>query len=61
MKRKVLNRLKKIAQTPSITEIEAEAEIKKGTLSRILSGERNLTENHIKKLLPILEKYGYKF
>lgn len=61
MKRKVLNRLKKIAQTPSINEIEKEAEIKKGTLSRILSGERKLTENHVKKLVPILEKYGYNF
>ena len=40
--------------------IEKEANIPPGTLHHYLKGRRELNKEHITKLTPVLEKYGYK-
>ena len=40
--------------------IEREAGIPVKTLSHFIKGRRELNQNHIDKLTPILKKYGYQ-
>lgn len=44
----------------SILCIEREAGIPKKTLEHYLKGRRELNQQHKEKLIPVLEKYGYK-
>lgn len=55
---KVLNFLK---HNPALTvsTLEKEAGIPKGTIAQTLAGTRNLSEKHLVALAPILAKYGY--
>ncbi|MDF7819925.1 AAA family ATPase [Runella sp. MFBS21] len=43
----------------TITALEKEASIPKGTIAQALTGTRNLAEKHLIALYPILTKYGY--
>ncbi len=43
----------------SVTSLEKEANLPKGTLLKTVNNERNLNEKHLNALLPILTKYGY--
>lgn len=43
----------------SLTSIERESGIPAKTLSHYMNGRRNLNESHIRKLTPVLMKYGY--
>lgn len=43
----------------SVTSLEKEASLPKGTLLKTVNNERNLNEKHLNALLPILTKYGY--
>jgi len=43
----------------SVTKMCEEAGITKRYLDYILNGEMRLTENVVRKLTPIMEKYGY--
>jgi len=43
----------------SVLSVEKEASLAKGTLSKAISGERNLIERHLASLYPVFSKYGY--
>jgi chromosome partitioning protein len=43
----------------SLKSLDREAGIPEGTLSRAMTGKRNLNQDHIDKLEPILQKYGF--
>lgn len=43
----------------SVTSLEKEANLPKGTLLKTVNNERNLNEKHLNALFPILTKYGY--
>lgn len=43
----------------SLSSVEKEAGIPRGTLVKAVNQERTLNENHLTALLPILTKYGY--
>ncbi|WP_026998194.1 ParA family protein [Flectobacillus major] len=43
----------------SVLTVEKEASLPKGTLTKAISGERNLNERHLTALLPVFIKYGY--
>lgn len=43
----------------SVSSIEKEANLSKGTLTKAVNFERNLNDKHLAALLPILTKYGY--
>lgn len=43
----------------SVTSLEKEASLPKGTLLKTVNNERNLNEKHLNALLPVLTKYGY--
>lgn len=43
----------------TLAKIEKEASIPKGTLSKVLNGERELNSEHLSKLYPILVGYGW--
>lgn len=42
----------------SLSIIEVEAGLPKSTLSKVIKGDRNLNDKHLKALYPILRKYG---
>jgi chromosome partitioning protein len=44
----------------SINCIEKTAKLPRGTLSFAVNDKRELNENHLKKLIPVLKKYGYQ-
>ncbi|WP_299466596.1 helix-turn-helix transcriptional regulator [uncultured Microscilla sp.] len=44
----------------SIKAVNKEAGLSNSYLSKILSGGRPLTQKTLDKLMPVLEKYGYK-
>lgn len=43
----------------TVSTLEKEAAIPKGTVAQTLAGTRNLSEKHLTALFPILSKYGY--
>jgi hypothetical protein len=43
----------------SLRCLELQAEIPNRTLSHLINTDRNITENNLKKLLPILIDYGF--
>ena len=43
----------------TVSTLEKEAAIPKGTIAQTLAGTRNLSEKHLTALFPILSKYGY--
>ncbi|RDB02520.1 ParA family protein [Runella aurantiaca] len=43
----------------TVSALEKEAGIPKGTIAQALAGSRNLAEKHLTALFPILTKYGY--
>jgi chromosome partitioning protein len=43
----------------SLTALEKESGIPAGVLGKVMRGERSLNENHLKKLKPVLTKYGF--
>lgn len=49
-----------VENLPTIQKIEQEAGLAQGYLSKIISGQRSLTEKTTQKLLPVLQKYGYE-
>lgn len=53
---KVIEFLKNI---PTFASIERDAGIPPQTISKILRGERKLSPNYLKKIIPVLKKYGY--
>lgn len=44
----------------TLSKVEKEAQIPKGMLSKSLSGERELNQDHLTKLYPVLVGYGWK-
>ncbi len=45
----------------SLRGLENESDLPKKTLSHYVNGRRKLSaEHHIKKLIPVLSKYGFK-
>jgi len=44
----------------SVNQLEKEAGLAQGTLSKAINGVRNLNSNHIERLIPVLERYGFK-
>lgn len=56
---KVLNFLKN-KEGLTLAKVEKEASIPKGTLSKALNGERELNQDHLSKLYPVLVSYGWK-
>lgn len=44
----------------SIKAVNREAGLSNSYLGKILSGERPLTQKTLDKIMPVLEKYGYK-
>jgi plasmid maintenance system antidote protein VapI len=44
----------------SLRCIEREAGIPEKTLSHYVKGRRNLSEDHMLKVTPVLEKYGWR-
>ena len=59
LKEKIIDFLRK-NKALSINGIEKEAGLASSTLNKILKGERNFLDDHLKLLLPVLEKYGFK-
>lgn len=55
----VLNFLKN-KEGLTLAKVEKEAGIPKGTLSKSLKGERELNQDHLSKLYPVLVGYGWK-
>lgn len=55
----VLNFLKN-KEGLTLAKVEKEAAIPKGTLSKSLNGERELNQDHLTKLYPVLVGYGWK-
>ncbi len=55
----VLNFLKN-KEGLTLAKVEREAGIPKGTLSKSLKGERELNQEHLSKLFPVLIGYGWK-
>ena len=55
----VLNFLKN-KEGLTLAKVEKEAGIPKGTLSKSLKGERELNQEHLSKLFPVLIGYGWK-
>lgn len=49
-----------LTQLPPLSKLEEEAGIPKGVLSKAIRGKRDLTQQHIQKLIPTLNKYGFK-
>lgn len=43
----------------SVNNLEKEAGLAQGTLSKAVHGVRRLTQRHIDKLLPVLQRYGF--
>jgi chromosome partitioning protein len=43
----------------SLSIIELEASLPKSTLSKVIKGDRNLNDKHLKSLYPVLRKYGF--
>lgn len=43
----------------SIATLEREAKLPKDTVAKALKGERNLSEKHLKLLLPVVTSYGF--
>jgi chromosome partitioning protein len=44
----------------SVNCIEKAADLPKSTLAHALRGSRQLNEDHMGKLMPVLKKYGYQ-
>lgn len=44
----------------NLTNLEKEAGIPSGVLGKVMRGERSLNDNHIKLLLPVLMRYGFR-
>ncbi len=44
----------------SLNMLEQEARLPQSLLSKVTKGKRRLNQNHIEKLVPVLEKYGFK-
>ena len=44
----------------SLRGLEKEADLSTKTLSHYVNGRRKLSPEHIKKLIPVLSKYGFK-
>jgi chromosome partitioning protein len=44
----------------SVNCLEKESGLPPTTLSKFKRNERELNEDHIKKLIPVLKKYGYQ-
>lgn len=44
----------------SISTLEREAGLAPKTLAHALKGRRTLTPDHVKKLIPVLQSYGFK-
>ena len=44
----------------TLSKVEKEAQIPRGMLSKSLSGERELNQDHLTKLYPVLVGYGWK-
>ena len=42
----------------SLNQLEKEAELPQSLLSKVMKGKRVLNENHLKRLVPVLQKYG---
>ena len=58
MQEKIIDFLKE-RPALSVNQLEKEAGLPPTTLSKAVRGERNLNEQHIQKLIPILKKYGF--
>lgn len=43
----------------SLSIIEVEAGLPKSTLSKVVKGDRNLNDKHLRSLYPVLRKYGF--
>lgn len=59
MEEKIINFLKE-RPALSVNQLEKEAGLAQGTLSKAIRGVRNLNQSHIDKLVPVLERYGFK-
>lgn len=44
----------------SLNQLEQEADLPQSLLSKAIKGKRRLNQNHIEKLIPVLEHYGFK-
>lgn len=44
----------------SLTTLERESDIARGTLQHFVQGRRGLSTSTLLKLIPVLEKYGYE-
>ncbi len=42
----------------SLNQLEKEAELPQSLLSKVMKRKRTLNENHLKRLVPVLKKYG---
>lgn len=53
--------IKYLSERPalSLNQLEKEAGLPQSLLSKVLKGKRSLNENHLVKLIPVLEKYGF--
>lgn len=60
MNKKTINQFLSNRPAISVTRLCEEAGITKRYLDYILSGERPLTNSVIKKIRPVMERYGYR-
>lgn len=44
----------------SLNQLEKESGLPQSLLSKAMKGKRRLNQSHIEKLVPVLEKYGFK-
>jgi predicted transcriptional regulator len=44
----------------SLNQLEKQSGLPQSLLSKAMKGKRRLNQNHIEKLVPILEQYGFK-
>ncbi len=44
----------------SLNQLEKETGLPQSLLSKVMKGKRRLNQHHIEKLVPVLEKYGFK-
>lgn len=59
-KEKLKRYLANNASVLNIRSIEREADLAEGTVRRFINGERSLSDEALKKLLPVISKLGYK-
>lgn len=45
---------------PTLDSISKEAGIAVGVISRFVNDKKTLNESHIKRIIPVIKKHGYK-